>query len=88
MECERPAGAEDRPFAHDRSEEVGADLPNPAQRDRLVLVEIGDKGEEAGPVLSCRRDSRGSRSDGDLLAGGQQTLPRRYSVTSMREGGR
>ena len=70
MECERPAGADDRPFAHDRSEEVGAELPNPAQRDRLVLVEIGDKGEEAGPVLGRRRDSRGSRSDGDLLAGG------------------
>ena len=39
---ESPAGLEDRPFAHDRSEEIGADLADSPQRDPLILVEVGE----------------------------------------------
>ena len=36
------AGLQDRPFAHDRSKEIGADLAHPTQRDPLILVERGE----------------------------------------------
>ena len=55
------AGIEDRPLAHNRSEEIGADLTHPAQRDPLILVEIGEIAQKSQSVLGGRHDVRGSR---------------------------
>lgn len=64
------AGPQDRPFAHDRPEEIGAHLTHPAQRESLVLVERGERAEKSESVLGGCRDTRRSRSGDRRLAGG------------------
>jgi len=60
----RPAGFQRGGFARHGAKEVGAELPDPIERERLLLVKVGQGGLEPEAILGRSGDSfRGGRRD-------------------------
>ena len=86
MSCERLAGFQRGGFARHGAKEVGAELPDPIERNRLLLVKVAALNRR--PYWVGAVTPSGADAVTVFPHRGQESLCSRYSVTSRRGSGK